>query len=56
MKVFKIFLSLIPVLILIFISCTKIDEPYVTGRALNIKDTIMNWDTINAVRKVMQED
>ena len=56
MKVFKIFLSLIPVLILIFISCTKIDEPYVTGRALNIKDTIMNWDTINAVRKVMLED
>jgi hypothetical protein len=56
MKVVKIFLLLFPVFSLIFSSCTKLDEPYATGRAINIKDTIMNWDTIVAVRKVLLED
>ena len=56
MKVFKIFLILFPVFSLIFYSCTKIDEPYATARNVNIKDTIMNWDTIPAIRKVIIED
>jgi hypothetical protein len=56
MKVLKIFLLLFPVFILIFISCTKIDSPYATVKNVSIKDTIMNWDTIPAIRKVLLED
>ena len=56
MKVFKIFLLLFPVLCLSFYSCTKIDAPYATVSQGNIKDTTMNWDTIQAVRKVLLED
>jgi hypothetical protein len=56
MKVFKIFLILIPVSSLIFYSCTKLDAPYVTVQHHHIGDTIMSWDTIPAVRKVLLED
>jgi len=56
MKVFKIFLLLLPMFSLIFFSCTKIEAPYAAARNANIKDTIMNWDTIPAVRKVLLED
>jgi len=56
MKVIKIFLLLFPVLSLILFSCTKIDSPYAAARNVNIKDTIMNWDTIPAVRKILLED
>lgn len=56
MKVVKIFLLLFPVFSLIFSSCTKIDAPYAAARNVNIKDTVMNWDTIPAVRKVLLED
>lgn len=56
MKVFKIILALFPVFCIIFYSCTKIDAPYATASHGNIKDTIMNWDTIPAVRKVLLED
>jgi hypothetical protein len=56
MKAFKIFLLFIPVLILVFSSCTKIDAPYATAREGNIRDTIMNWDTIPAIRRVLLED
>jgi hypothetical protein len=56
MKVLKIFLVLFPVFCLIFNSCTKIDAPYASASHGNIKDTIMNWDTIKAVRKVLLED
>ena len=56
MKVFKIFLLLIPVFILSFSSCTKLDAPYVSMQHHHIEDTIMSWDTIPAVRKVLLED
>ena len=56
MKVFKIFLLLIPVSGLIFYSCTKLDAPYVAVQHHHIGDTIMSWDTIPAVRKVLLED
>jgi len=56
MKVFKIFPVLFPVLLLVFHSCTKIDEPYAKTSHGHIKDTIMNWDNIPAVRRVLLED
>ena len=56
MKVLKIFLLVIPATSLLFLSCTKLDAPYATPNQLHIKDTVMNWDTIPAVRKVLLED
>jgi len=56
MKAFQIFLSFIFVLSLTHTSCTKIDAPYTIIQHHHISDTIMSWDTIPAVRKVLLED
>lgn len=53
-------LNLIPALLIsgaaLFSSCTKIDEPYATAHHGNITDTVMNWDTVVPVKKVLLED
>ncbi len=37
-------------------SCTKIDAPYYTTKQVNVKDTVIDWDTVARVRKVLLED
>lgn len=41
---------------LLLFSCTKLEEPFVTTKTTKIVDTIMNWDTVHPVRKVLLED
>ena len=37
-------------------SCTKLDSPYVTVKSRTIVDTIMDWDSVNPIRRVLLED
>jgi Outer membrane protein Omp28 len=39
-----------------FLGCTKIDAPYAAAKHGNIKDTVIDWDTVTITRKVMLED
>ena len=45
-----------PVFTLFFYSCTKIDAPYATINNSNIKDTVYNWNGIQAIKRVLLED
>jgi hypothetical protein len=56
MKLKRIFFLLLPVAGLLITSCTKLDAPYVSIRHGSIVDTIINWDTVNPVKKVLLED
>jgi hypothetical protein len=46
-------LFIVPVLLS---SCTKLTTPYAASKHGNIKDTIVDWDTVTPVRKVLLED
>jgi hypothetical protein len=57
MMKFKIFVILIPLVVLLFSSCDKIKTPYALAKHGNIKDTITDWqDTAVPVKRVLLED
>jgi hypothetical protein len=56
MKIVRLIFILFPVFVLFVFSCTKIDAPYAIIKENNVKDTIFNWDTIPAIRRVLLED
>lgn len=41
---------------MMFYSCDKISSPYAIVKRSNIIDTVFNWDTVVAVRRVLLED
>lgn len=53
---FKIFVIIIPLAVFLFSSCDKIKAPYALARHGNIKDTVMDWDTVVPVKRVLLED
>ena len=56
MKRTRIIFLIIPIIGFLLYSCTKLDSPYAIAKPRNIIDTIMEWDTVNPVRKVLLED
>jgi len=56
MKYTRIIFFIIPIIGFLFHSCTKLDSPYAIAKPRNIVDTIMDWDTVNPVKKVLLED
>lgn len=56
MKSFKALLIAIPLVLLFFSSCDKIKTPYATSKHGNITDTVMDWDTVVPVKRVLLED
>lgn len=52
----RIIYCIVPLIGFLLYSCTKLDAPYANIRQGNIIDTIMDWDTVNPVRKVLLED
>src|ERR1035437_7562131 len=56
MKSFKVLLIAIPLVILFFSSCDKIKTPYATVKTANVTDTVINWDTVVPVQRVLLED
>ena len=58
MKRSRIVFVIIPMIGFLLYSCTKLDSPYAIANDTKhrIIDTIMDWDTVNAVRKVLLED
>ena len=56
MKFAKTFLIAIPLVGLLFSSCDKIKAPYALAKHGNIVDTVMEWDTVIPVKRVLLED
>jgi hypothetical protein len=56
MRYFSVFLYSILAGGLMMQSCTKIDAPYAAAKHGNIKDTVLDWDTVSKVRRVLLED
>jgi hypothetical protein len=56
MKSVKLFLITIPLVLLFFISCDKIKTPYALAKHGNIIDTIIDWDTVAPIKRVLLED
>lgn len=56
MKSFKIFLITLPLVALFFSSCDKINTPYALAKHGNIVDTVIDWDTVIPVKRVLLED
>lgn len=52
----NILMILVSLMGLFLFSCTKLEEPFVSTKTTKIVDTIMNWDTVHPVRKVLLED
>jgi len=56
MKFAKIFLIAVPLVALLLSSCDKIKTPYATSKHGNITDTVMDWDTVVPIKRVLLED
>ena len=56
MKTWYISLIVVWLITLMLQSCDKISSPYAVVKNSNIKDTVMSWDTVVAVRRVLLED
>jgi len=56
MKFAKASILAVSLFILIFSSCDKIKTPYATSKHGNITDTVMDWDTVVPVKRVLLED
>jgi Outer membrane protein Omp28 len=56
MRFAKTLLITIPLVVLLCASCDKIKTPYATAKHGNIIDTVMNWDTVVPVKRVLLED
>jgi len=55
-KYFKIIFTVFIVAVLLFSSCDKIKAPYALARHGNITDTVIDWDTVVPVKRVLLED
>ena len=54
---FKLFVIIIPLIVLLFSSCDKVKTPYALAKHGNIKDTVTEWqDTVIPVKRVLLED
>jgi hypothetical protein len=51
-----LFIIAVPLVALFFSSCDKIKTPYATAKHGNITDTVMNWDSVVPVKRVLLED
>jgi len=56
MKIARILAGSLLMAMVAFSSCSKIKTPYAASRHGNIKDTVLDWDTVTPVRKVLLED
>jgi hypothetical protein len=56
MKFAKTLLISVPLVVLLFSSCDKIKAPYASSKHGNIIDTVMDWDTVVPVKRVLLED
>ena len=56
MKFGKILLIAIPLVGLLYSSCDKIKAPYALAKHGNIVDTVLDWDTVMPVKRVLLED
>jgi hypothetical protein len=56
MKSVKLFLITVPLVLLFFISCDKIKTPYALAKHGNIIDTVIDWDTVTPIKRVLLED
>jgi hypothetical protein len=56
MKFIKTLLIVLPLVVLLFTSCDKINTPYALAKHGNIIDTIIDWDTAIQVKRVLLED
>jgi hypothetical protein len=55
-KHFWLIFLIIPVAGSFLFSCTKLNSPYIIPKTGHVIDTIMDWDTIVPVKKVLLED
>jgi len=56
MKFGKTLLIAIPLFGLLFSSCDKIKAPYALAKHGNIVDTVIDWDTVIPVKRILLED
>jgi hypothetical protein len=56
MKYSGILALILPFMGFIFHSCDKLDAPYSSAKHGNVVDTVMDWDTVNPVKRVLLED
>jgi hypothetical protein len=56
MRFAKQILIAVPLVVLFFSSCDKIKTPYATSKHGNIVDTVMDWDTVVPLKRVVLED
>ena len=56
MKFFRTTFIVISLVVLFFSSCDKINTPYATVKTPHVTDTIIDWDTVVPVKRVLLED
>lgn len=56
MKSVKALFIILPLVVLFFSSCDKIKTPYATVKPANVTDTVIDWDTVVPVQRVLLED
>jgi len=52
----KTLLIALPLAVIFFSSCDKVKSPYALAKHGNIVDTVMDWDTVLPVKRVLLED
>ena len=53
---FKTFFITVPLVVILFSSCDKVKTPYALAKHGNIVDTVIDWDTVIPVKRVLLED
>ncbi|MCX6247558.1 MAG: Omp28-related outer membrane protein [Bacteroidetes bacterium] len=56
MRISRILFITVPLVVLLLSSCDKIKTPYATSKHGNIIDTVMDWDTVVPLKRVLLED